>query len=230
MPRPIAIIAAMEREIAPLLRAWQKKGETIAVEKVGSIRSNPAGNITVVISGIGEKHARIAAEEAVKSGSKMLISVGLAGALTSAHKVGDVLKPATIIDGSSGRGFPVRDPGAKGVLVTAGAVLSAMDKEEIGRRYRAQAVDMEAAAVAEIADSAEVPFMALKAISDPVNFAMPPLDRFIGPEGTLDLLHLIRWAALRPATWRALAVLGRNSRKAAEELARELERVLAELH
>ncbi len=54
---------------------------------------------------------------------------------------------------------------------------------KLAESYAAQAVDMEAAAVARGAQARGVRFMAVKAISDESSFAMPPLDRFVDRDG-----------------------------------------------
>ena len=234
MSEKIAIVVALQREIAPLVRIWQRQGKRVARGIPGDRRDAGAtvrcGNVTVWCGGIGAEAARRAAETAVKSeGPTLLISAGVAGGIAAHLKVGDVVRLAVVVDAETKRSFRTRDPEAHGVLVTAGSVLSALDKATLARQYQATAVDMEAAAVAEVAHEAGVPFMAVKAISDAADFEMPPVNQFITAEGKLDLLHLMGWAVLRPGTWRALARLGRNSQKAAEELARELERVLAKV-
>ena len=50
---------------------------------------------------------------------------------------------------------------------------------KLAQSYGAQAVDMEAAAVARGAQARGVRFMAVKAISDESTFAMPSMDRFV---------------------------------------------------
>ena len=220
----------MKREVDPLLRLWRQRAkpvETLPVPE-GAEAAFRCGNTVVYCSGIGAKRAARTAMHALQHDSPQLfVSAGLAGAATTSGKVGDVLRPASVVDSATAKAFYARDSQVQGVLVTVASVVSRERKEELARQYQASAVDMEAAAVGSVADFAGLPFVAVKAISDPLDFPMPPLDRFIDPEGKLDLLHLIRWAALRPNAWRALATLWRNSRKAAEELARELEQMLA---
>ena len=50
-------------------------------------------------------------------------------------------------------------------------------------KYGADVVDMEAAAVAQVAKERALEFAAMKAISDDAEFAMPPLTRFIDENG-----------------------------------------------
>ncbi len=112
-------------------------------------------------------------------------------------------------------------------MVSAPDVAGVAAKARLQEIYGADAVDMEAAVVAEIARAAGVEFMAVKAISDPLDFEMPPMERFIDSQGRLDLLKLIGWASVRPSLWAALAALKKNSHIAAEALATELEKMIA---
>lgn len=209
MSRRVAIIVAMEREREPIVR---------------SLPGN-ANDVVVVASGIGRKAVAAATRTIVDNFSpELLISAGLAGGLTDSLAPGKVLRPAVVIDSHSGEKYEtVRDPEARGVLVTAATVLSREEKAAMASKFGADAVDMEAAVVAEFARASGIPFMAMKAISDPVDLEMPPMDRFIDPAGKLDLLKLLGYAALRPRTWVvALNELRKNSRKATDALAREL--------
>jgi adenosylhomocysteine nucleosidase len=231
MPKRIAIIVAMKMEIAPLLREWKRQGKQVepiagSDRRGASAEGYRCENTVVYCGGIGPLAARRAAERAISERPELLVSAGLAGALNPKLKVGDVLRPAVVIDAATTAPGEVRNPEGGGVLVSTLKVASPGQKQELARMFQADAVDMEAAAVAEVAGRAGIPFMAIKAVSDTSDFQMPPFDRFISAEGKLNLLHLTGWAVLRPRTWRGLVDLQRNSRKAAEELARELQRVL----
>jgi adenosylhomocysteine nucleosidase len=220
----ITIIVAMKREITPLLRMWWKMG--VERTNVAGLDQYVSDNVRVVIAGIGRKSAAVAARVVIEYYEpELIVSAGLAGALTNAS-VGQVVCPAAVVDRNTGERYEtVRDPRASGVLVTAASVSSQEEKKELAEKYGAEAVDMEAAVVAEVAHASGVPFVAVKAISDALDFEMPPMDRFIS-NGRLDLLKLLGYAALRPRTWKALKELRRNSKIAAEALARELEKIV----
>jgi purine nucleoside phosphorylase len=158
----------------------------------------------------------------------MIISAGLAGALDPQILVGKVLRPTQVIDAATDEKYvTLRDGSASGVLVTAASVLTRDEKEAMRRKFNADVVDMEAAVVGEIARAARVPFVAVKAISDPLDLVMPPIDQFIDSNGRLHLLKLLGYAALRPRTWKSLNELRRNSESAAEDLAAELSKIVS---
>jgi adenosylhomocysteine nucleosidase len=94
--------------------------------------------------------------------------------------------------------------------------------------YRADAVDMEAAAVAKGAEARGIRFSALKVISDSVDFDMPPTDRFVTSEGQFRSGRFVLFAALRPWVWGTVATLAKNSKAATRVLCRALEKELIE--
>lgn len=230
MSRRIAIIAAMKREVEPLLERWRRSGAKVERKMVSVIEGYECEGVWVIVAGIGRKRAATAARIAIEYHQpETIISTGLAGGLQKGLGAGAVFRPEAVIDGRSGEKYRCeRDSRAQGVLVTAASVLSRKEKEELARKFSADAVDMEAAVVAEVAHASGTPFVALKAISDELEFEMPPLGRFVDPEGHFHLLKLIGYAALRPRTWGALGELRRNSRMASEALARELGALLNE--
>jgi adenosylhomocysteine nucleosidase len=73
-------------------------------------------------------------------------SVGFAGALDPALKVGDKLQPERVIDGGDSSSTVI--PGGHGTLVSYAAIAGPQQKSRLRRAYAAEAVDMEAAAVA----------------------------------------------------------------------------------
>src|SRR4051812_39358150 len=234
MSKRIAIIVAMKAEIAPLLR---KIDESAAREAwlVHGLRRTSGGQAWLVqetvmfAGGIGRKAAAIATREVIERFQPdLIISAGFAGALRSEKNVGDVLRASRVIDASSGDKYEcVRDSDSSGVLVTAATVLSRKGKEELAHKFGADAVDMEAAVVGEVAHASGIDFMSVKAISDELEFEMPPLGRFVDAHGQMQLLKLIAYAAFHPQIWRALGELRKNSRVAAEKLAGALEKIVS---
>jgi adenosylhomocysteine nucleosidase len=228
-PRRIALIVAMEREAAPLLRLWREEGQKPERKSISILKGYVSDGAWVIFSGIGRKAAAVATRVVIEYHKpELIISAGLAGALRNDLAAGTVIRPAMVIDASNGEKYGRTGNNGVEVLVTAGSVLTREEKQRLAQRFHGDAVDMEAAVVAEIARAAGIPFVAVKAISDALDFPMPPLGRFIDANGQVNLLKLIGFAALRPQIWRALFDLQRNSQLAAEALAVELKRVIAE--
>ncbi len=225
MSERIIIVAALEREVAGLVTGWPSQ---VVASSRGQVKLFVKANALVAVGGIGTIFARAAADAAYKHAGGdvgMLISAGLAGALTTEWKAGDVFQPATVIDDADG--VSIETGTGAGTLITAGTVADAKLKRIFAEKHIAQAVDMEAYAVADVARVYGVPFLAIKAISDELEFPLPPLDRFIGTNGKFRSGQFALYAAVRPWIWAGIARLAANSRKASEALCIELATVLA---
>jgi adenosylhomocysteine nucleosidase len=217
MSAEIAIIAALEREVRPLVRHWRRVAGTNAAVFPSFVN----GNVLVVCSGIGATLARQAAVAVFASERpRMIVSAGLAGALDPKLKVGEIFHPATVVD--LGTGVRFDSGGDDGVLVSVSSVLDHHAKRRISGSFGARAVDMEAAAVALVAGQHQCPFMALKAVSEPEDFPMPSFDGFIDARGRIRTLSFVAASALRPRRWPVLVRLGRNTARASRELCRTL--------
>jgi len=179
----------------------------------------------LVCGGIGAEAARRATEAVIALYQPELVrSVGFAGALDPQLKVGQIFSPSRVIDSQDGSSIDTG--GGSGVLVSAGTIAGIEDKAKLAAAYGAQAVDMEAAAVARGAQARGVRFMAVKAISDASDFAMPSLDRFVDRDGHFCETAFAASLATRPWLWSKLFQLARNSAKASRALCVELDRYL----
>lgn len=224
----IAIIAAMEREIAPLVRGWQR-GTVSSGERTFMLFERDG--VVAVVSGIGCKNAEQAARAVVNQHRPaLLISVGLAGALIRSLKVASVFTPNVVVDASDGAEFRCAADGnhvSGGVLVSAAEIAGAEAKRELVNRFHGLVVDMEAAGVARVAQQEQIGFRCVKAISDEADFVMPPLGKFLNAAGEFQNGKFALWAALRPWQWARVAVLARNSKRAIKALSDRLQTDLA---
>jgi len=215
----IAIIAAMERELAPLVRGW-KKGVIVSNEKKFTMFESEGA--LAVISGIGSQNAALAAWAAADQfHPAVLISVGLAGALIRSLKVGSVFTPNVVVDASDGEEYRCDADGDRvsgGVLVTAGEVAGVEMKVALVNRFHGLVVDMEAAGVAKVAQQAHIDFRCVKAISDEADFVMPPMARFMDSAGNFETGKFAMLVVLRPWQWARVAALARNSNRATRAL------------
>ena len=83
----------------------------------------------------------------------------------------------------------------------------------------AAAVDMESHIAAAYAADAQLPFAALRVISDPANRALPALARdAIKPNGDIDLRLVLRGVARNPMTLRSLVSTGIDFNRALRSL------------
>jgi adenosylhomocysteine nucleosidase len=216
----VLIIAALPRELEPLTRGWTRRKLTAQNRTVTLWESERA---IAACAGIGSISARIATDAAYKAANadvSLIISAGLAGGLTPDLRVADIVQPATVADGVDG--LSITTAHGTGTLITSGAIATAREKESLARSG-AFAVDMEAFAVADVARVYGVPFLAIKSISDELDFNLPPLGRFISAEGQFRTGQFILWTLLRPWCWQTVIQLGRNSAAAVQSLTQALE-------
>lgn len=213
------IIAALENEISPLVQDWARSQILIGGKPVPCYERE---GVIAVAAGIGAKRAEAAARiVSTKFKPQMLISAGLAGALIRSLKVANIVLPNVIVDAESGAEYRCNVGGeviGGGVLVTASQIAGAADKQALVERFHALIVDMEAAGIAKIAQESGIGFRCVKAISDELEFIMPPLNEFVNSDGTFDTTAYARWVSLRPQYWARTLQLGRNSSRAAREL------------
>jgi adenosylhomocysteine nucleosidase len=224
--RRIAIVAALEREVAPLVRKWQVR----TIEHGGRryrFFEIENGNAAVICGGIGAEAARRATEDMIREfRPSEVLSVGFVGALDPALRVGDVIVPRTVINGSDGART---DTGSGlGTLVSFGAVAGREQKEKLRAAYAADAVDMEAAAVAQGSELRGVRFGALKVVSDEACFAMPSLEAFVAANGGFRTAQFALHLAVRPWLWGTTITLARNSARASRALCAALEKYVGD--
>ncbi len=156
---------------------------------------------------------------------RALISTGFAGALDPSLEVGEILVADPVLDGC--RKYRGQMPSAcpqgvrRGALLTVDEVVqSARAKLELAGRG-ALAVDMEAAAVADLAAERGLAFYCVRSISDRATEDFPvDFNRALRCDGTFSAWSVARQAGCRVGTWRRLLRLSRDARTAARSLAR----------
>jgi adenosylhomocysteine nucleosidase len=220
MPK-VAMVAALEREVRPLVKGWLVSEQ----EHDGrGFKFFEKGDLVLVCGGIGAAAARRAAEAVIAVyAPEVVYSVGFAGALDKALKVGDVVQPRMVIN--AGDGSRIAVDGGEGVLVSFGAVANPAQKARLKESFEAQAVDMEAAAVAQAVQARGAAFRAVKAISDEVDFEFPATGRFVDSEGRFSEGRFALFAAMRPWLWPRVLQLARNSGRASRALCGRLEQL-----
>lgn len=210
----VAIVAALEREVSPLIRHWYSEERGYSGRKFRFFQRDRA---VLVCGGIGAEAARRAAEAIIGLYHPVLIqSVGFAGALDSTLKVGNIFIPGCVIDASDGSKLDIGS--GMGTLLSAPTVAGSIQKAQFASVYRANAIDMEAAAVGRVAQAHGIQFQAAKAISDEHDFDLPPMQSFISPDGRFRSIPFAGFVALRPWLWIKVARLAKNSAEASKAL------------
>jgi adenosylhomocysteine nucleosidase len=102
--------------------------------------------------------------------------------------------------------------------VTSPIVANEAEKQRLAVTYKADLVDMEAAAIARLAQMRGIPFYAIKGVSDGFTDKLPDFNRFIRPDGQFDLTGMVLFSILRPWYWPSLVRMGENSKKASQSI------------
>jgi len=201
-PNRIGIVVGLVREaevLAPALRAL-----------------GPAERPLIFCSGGDPARAAFGVEQMLAEGAGALLSFGMAGALDPALKPGDLLVAKRVI-APDGRTYdadaawsallvapPDESPGCPACRLAhvAGVdrpVVSAAAKRQLRERTGAAAVDMESHVVAAAAARRGVPFIALRAIADPAERAIPSAALAgLAPDGRTRPLAVMARLALQP--------------------------------
>ncbi len=160
-----------------------------------------------------------------------LISFGVAGALDDSLQAGDLILPEAVL---ADRNYPTDDAWCsrirnrlpkhinviRGTLVTSDAVLTVeAAKRTLATQSGGCAVDMESGAIAAVAEEKGIPFLVIRAISDPVQFSPPAaLMDALQPDGSVKPLSLLALLLKRSLNLNELLRLAPGMRAACNTL------------
>lgn len=219
----IAILAALPREVGPLVRDWP--APAVSRQEGTSIWESDLA--IVVCAGMGGERITRALELAESRGPlRSVISVGYAGALRQGIRIDGVYWPAIVIDGRTGERFACED--GEGILVTADHVVGRDEKSKLAIQWNADLVDMEAATVARLAMARGLAFRTVRAVSDPVDDNLPDLSRFTDARGGFRSAAFAMYVALHPWLIPTTVRLGNQSARASQAIAASLLQVLCQ--
>jgi len=219
----VCALAAEARHLGPLTRARSRTPVTTL-----------ADGTLLCVSGMGAAAAELGARALLEAGATALASWGMAGGLDPSLTAGAILLPNTVIaiDGSgiaTARHWCERldaalsplHPVARGALLSsARAIGSIAQKAELYRETGAAAVDMESVAVATVARTSQVPFIAVRVIVDGAGDVLPrAVTAAADSAGHLQLWRLIGALARSPTDLGPLIRLARRYRVASQSLA-----------
>ena len=204
-----------------------------------------ADAIVLAYSGAGAKNARSASELLIAQGATRLISWGCAAALSETLKPGDLVLADALIDAEGAQiGIDSGWHGcAKNLLSTSlqihtgslvesnSIVAASRDKKHLHAQTGAVALDMETIAVAKVARQHNLPFLAIRAIADPVNMNLPKaINHSLNNEGDIMLGKLLLFIALHPSELPGLIKLGlhfNNAKNTLKLVAEQLDHLTA---
>lgn len=220
----IGIVVALPAECRSLGIRLRNKGEA----------AQPSPSVQVMLSGAGPDNARRAAEALAGRGVAALMSWGCCAALAPGLSPGALLLPETLLD--QGRRI-ASDAAWRQRLHTAlsshltvcgdtlaqssGIVATPGDKAALARASGAAAVDMESAAIAQVAIHHRLPFVAVRAVADPLRMELPHcVLENTDADGDTCIGGLLLSLARQPRELPALLSLGRHFAAAMASLRR----------
>jgi adenosylhomocysteine nucleosidase len=213
----LGLIVALASEGRALLGSsgWLREGG----RTVRRLRLPDGTRLLCARGGVGVERGMSAARWLVVEGATALAVLGISGGLDPTLRIGDLVVAETIIErreGESDRvwetdaagtgllydalastGLPLRRGGA---VTAAQAVLTTADKCRLHERSRALVVDMECAAVAQVASDTGLPLVVLRAVCDTADRPVPAgLLTCLCDDGTVSPFALVRRLAVRPS-------------------------------
>ena len=244
-PPPIVLVVALSQEQRALRRVLdcsRRIGATKFPLFRGELGRRP---VLLLQAGVGRTRVcRALLETARLFSYRAAWSLGFAGGLVEDLRPGTLVVPSSVFDTDrlAPRPLPAgSDPegvrtalASAGIVVCGGMLLSVNaplqtpeSKRAAHHRLGAVAVDMEAAGVAETAERLGIPWLAIKAIVDPVGEALPEhLLHCTTCEGDLAWRGVL-WNLTSGRRRAALFRLGRASRRAALALGHGLRAAMA---
>jgi adenosylhomocysteine nucleosidase len=193
-----------------------------------------ADGTLLAVSGMGGGAAALGARALIDAGATALTSFGLAGGLDPALAAGAIFLPSEVmaLNGPSiatarhwrerlSAAVAAHRPVADGKLLSSPrAIGTVAEKAALFRETGAAAVDMESLAVAEVASTHQLPFIAVRVIVDGAGDVLPrAVAAAADSAGHLQLWRLIGALARSPADLAPLIRLARRYRAASRSLA-----------
>lgn len=190
----------------------------LPLERVALVRVESSA-VLVERAGIGGELAGAGARRALSAGARALVSVGFCGAVRAELSPGDVVVATEVIDGTGERvlscdaDFTAGVRGSRGPLETR-STIARTPEDRCGPGI---ALDMESAAIGEVAAEAGVPFAAVRAVSDSAETTLPP---------SIDETGVLHPGALRPTDVPHLLRLGAGAGRAIVALRRAVRQLV----
>ncbi|MHB8301220.1 MAG: phosphorylase family protein [Acidobacteriaceae bacterium] len=217
----IAILAALPRELAPLVRDWP----TRSTSRREGFRVAECDRAIAVSAGMGAERVTRALEIASGRGPlSEIVSAGYAGALRPSIAACTLFWPAEVVDARTGDRFVCQQ--GSGTLVSTDHVVDHEEKLLLAGRWNADLVDMEAATVARLARERGLPFRTLRVVSDEAEEVLPDFNRFMDARGGFRGAAFAAYLLARPWLIPAAMRMGRRATQAAHGMAKELRLLL----
>ncbi len=231
------IAAAVEQEIAGI-RAGVRARRTGSGQNnnawAGDWRGEP---LLLVRTDVGPKRAKKGLAPFLSGHPyRGIVSTGYAGGLREKCRLGDILVPDEV---QSVPPLPevrfrpdatLREQVLQRIrrgpwqihtgrmITTDHVILSSVEKHALGLEYEADSVEMESTVIAELAEQASVPFVAVRVVLDEASFSLPDILQVFRWYRKKQFGKLLPYVAFHPYKLVELLRLLRRSRKATQAL------------
>jgi nucleoside phosphorylase len=195
------ILVPQGSEYQAVMKGWQKK------PTCPSILAIPVGGKAVEKALLRE----LMSQKIGANSPQGIIVMGLAGSLSPQLKRGQIVLYRSCLDLESGQllfcdssatGYLAEKLGHKVQLVEAlssdRVITEAEEKQNLGKRYQVQVVDMEGAAILKFFAAQQVPVVILRVISDEINQSLPDLSQIYNSAGELQTWPLTKALISQP--------------------------------
>ena len=239
----IAIFGAVKEEIAGIKQAMNISDHM----RLGKTSAWPGKwgkqSIVLVQSGVGQQRAEDATLQVIdRFKPSTLVSIGYAGAVQPELNVGDLVIADTIIEEKKkGEYSPDFDwlnrakdvsclEGFKavvgGLLTVDNVIHDSLSKQELGKNYSVQAVEMETSAIAKVAEEKDVPLLSLRVISDRLDQELLDSSSFLGSDGEISTLKAGWYVLTHPGSIKTALSLRSQTQIATQALTKFLSDLL----
>ena len=192
----------------------------IAAEAKSAHRLSP----NILCSGGRPDIAANQAHALIKTGATTLMSFGIAGGLSSKLRPGSLVVADEVI--TEFDRYPAVSSCAPMIRAHVGPIYGSWEivatpkqKRAIRKQTGALAVDMESGPVARVAQEAGIPFIAIRAVADPVTHGLPPAALLpLDEKGNPSLLAVFGSILKNPGQIPALIGTGNQTRVALKRL------------
>ena len=250
----LALLGALREEISGL-----RKGvllEEVSTQQDYCLYRGKYRNKAVLLAqtGLGrERSERVTQFILERYPVTALVSLGFAGALTGESRIGDIILCSTLYCGNGQVNKKTRSENqyhsdvslvsrslqyvgntatrlrqGKSVTVTR-PVLKPEAKEALGKAFRADIVDMESYWIARVASVKQIPFLAVRAVSDTIQDSLLPFDQILGSNGRWRWHKAVPYFLFHPEYLIKLFTLYRNAQQARKSLTIIIDHLVANL-
>ena len=157
---PLLVVAAVRQELKPLADRCRN------------------GDLQLLVTGMGQERAACEIKRWLSRNScRGLVATGFAGATQPGLRVGDLIVADEVMEAHSGERFQptLKAPASESIPIRKGRLVSLKqvawspgEKAHIGERFQALGIDLETAAAVRVAQEFGLPWLAVRAVLDPM--------------------------------------------------------------